>query len=408
MRTRTAAALALLVLAFAGAGAVALWALPAGDGGSLSEVWVSDTARDNEFNHHGVGAADGVVVAPVTALQGQDGLTRRSCSLERLAAADGSVRWWAGVPPDRCFSHALTRPAVADLNGDGALEVVAGTTQNATVAVAASDGRELFRVPTRAYGYAQPTVADVTGDSDPEIVASDISGDVFVATADGAVRWRGNLSTLVYAPPVVSDIDGDGEREVVVAGREETVAFEPDGTVRWRRGVGANDAATATVGGESVVVVAGNDGVVALDGATGDRRWNRSAEGSPAMGALADADGDGTPEAYVSEAGNVLRALDAADGDEEWRTRLATSEGAVTPPAVLADPDGDRSRELVAVTNGGTVAVLDPATGAERAAYERDVAVWTGVTPANLTAAPGDELLVRYGDGRVVALEYGS
>jgi len=405
MRTRTVAALVLLVLALAAAGGAALWTLPGGGDGALSEVWISDTARDNEFNHHGVGAADGVVVAPVTGLQGQDGLTRRSCSLERLDADDGSVRWWVGVRPERCFSHAWTKPTVADLTGDGRPEVVAGTTENATVAYAA-DGRELFRIPTRAYGYPRPTVADVLGDEAPEIVASDISGDVFVADAEGAVRWRGNVSGIVYASPVVADLDGDDGRDVVVAGREETVAYDADGTVLWRRDVGANDAETAAVDGESVVVVAGNDGVVALDGATGERRWNRSADGSPAMGALADGDGDGAPEAYVSEAGNVLRALDAADGSEQWRTRLATSEGAVTPPAVLGDPDGDGSPELIAATNGGTVAVLDPATGAERAAYERDVPVWTGVTPANLTAAPGDELLVRYGDGRVVALEY--
>ncbi|MFC7196811.1 PQQ-binding-like beta-propeller repeat protein [Halosimplex aquaticum] len=176
----------------------------------------------------------------------------------------------------------------------------------------------------------------------------------------------------------------------------------------WRRGVGANDVAAATVGGEVRVVVAGNDGVVALDGPTGAREWNRSAAGSPTIGALADGDGDGTPEAYVGEAGSLLRALDATDGTEEWRARLSTADGSVTPPAVLADLDGDGERSLVAVTNGGRVAVLDPATGGERATYERDVPIWTGVTPANLTAAPGEELLVRYGDGRVVALEYGS
>ncbi|WP_415379305.1 PQQ-binding-like beta-propeller repeat protein [Halosimplex sp. TS25] len=406
MRTRTVAALVLLLVAFAGAGAVAFWTLPGG-GAALTELWVSDTARDNDFNHHGVGAADGVVVAPVTGLQGQDDLTRRSCSLTRLDAADGSVRWWAGVPPARCFSHALTKPAVADLDGDGEPEVVAGTTENATVAFAASDGRELFRIPTRAYGYAQPVVADVVGDARPEIVASDVSGDVVVAAANGTVRWRGNVSSLVYASPVVTDLDGDGAREVVVAGREETVAYDADGSVLWRRGVGANDAAAATVDGEVRIVVAGNDGVVALDGATGARAWHRSAEGSPSMGALADADDDGAPEAYVGEAGSLLRAFDAADGSEEWRTRLATADGSVTPPAVLADLDGDGEPSLVAVTNGGTVSVLDPETGSERATYQRDVPIWTGATPTNLTATPGEELLVRYGDGRVVALEYG-
>jgi len=407
MRVRTVAALVVFLLALTGAGAAALWTLP-GSGGEVTELWVSDTVRENEFNHHGVGAADGVVVAPVTGRRGQTGLTERTCSLNRLDRQDGSVRWWTGVPPTRCFSHALTKPAVADLNGDGKLEVVAGTTENETVVYDATDGRALFRIPMRAYGYAQPTVADLLGDEHPEIVGSDIAGDVFVASADGSVRWRGTVSGLVYASPVVHDLDGDGSREVLVASRDTTVAFDAGGTVQWRRGVGANDVAVATVGDDPTIVVAGNDGIVALDGSTGDVVWNRTASGSPALGALADGDGDGTPEAYVSEAGSTVRAVDASDGDEEWQTRLATANGSVTPPAVLADLDGDGTPSLVAATNGGTVAVLDPETGAERAAYERDLPLWTGVTPANLTAAPGEELLVRYGDGRVVALEYES
>ncbi|MFB6139228.1 MAG: PQQ-binding-like beta-propeller repeat protein [Halosimplex sp.] len=407
MRTRTVAALVALLAAFAGAAAVALWT-PSGGGGTLTEVWVSDTGRPTQFNHHGVGAADGVVVAPVLSRQGTEGLTRHSCALVRLAPANGSVLWRSGVPPERCFIHALTKPAIADLNGDGSPAVVAGTTENATVALAASDGRELFRLPTPTYGYGEPTVADVRGDGRPEIVASDIGGHVVVASGNGTVIWRGTVDGVVYAKPVVADVDGDGRAEVVVAGREQTVAFAPDGTALWRREVGATDAGVATVDGAPRVVVAGNDGVVALDGATGERLWNRSADGTPSMGALADGDGDGTPEAYVSVPGNLLRAFDASDGHEEWQTRLASESGTITPPAVLGDLDGDGAPELVAGTNGGTVAVLDPATGAELAAYERDDPIWTGSTTANLTDDPGEEILVRYGRGRVVALEYDS
>ena len=118
------------------------------------------------------------------------------------------------------------------------------------------------------------------------------------------------------------------------------------------------------------------------------------------------ADGDGVPEAYVSDAGSRLRALDVTDGRVEWATRLSTTSDSAPPGAVLADLTGDGDRSLVAVSEEGTVVVLDPASGAERAAYERDVPVWTAVTPADLTDNPGLEILVRYGDGRVVALAY--
>jgi len=61
---------------------------------------------------------------------------------------------------------------------------------------------------------------------------------------------------------------------------------------------------------------------------------------------------------------------------------------------------------VVRVLNSGTVAVLDPETGAELALYERTVPVWTFPTVHDIDDDGAAEILVRYGDGRVVALEY--
>jgi hypothetical protein len=51
--------------------------------------------------------------------------------------------------------------------------------------------------------------------------------------------------------------------------------------------------------------------------------------------------------------------------------------------------------------------VLDPGTGDVRATYERDASVYTHVTLADLDDDGRDEVYVPYGDGRVVALEFG-
>jgi hypothetical protein len=61
---------------------------------------------------------------------------------------------------------------------------------------------------------------------------------------------------------------------------------------------------------------------------------------------------------------------------------------------------------VVGVLNSGTAAVLDPETGAELALYERTVPVWTFPTVHDVDNDGAAEILVRYGDGRVVALEY--
>lgn len=407
MRPRTAVVFVVVLAALGGGAGVALvWS---DDGGSLSAMWVSDTPRNTTVNHHGVGASAGIVVAPASESSVDADGWRYACALVRLAPDDGTVRWRWAVPRDQCFLHALTKPAVADLNGDGTQEVVVGTTERALVVLDGATGDERFRIPTSSYSYGQPTVADLTGDAAPEVVASDIAGNLTVATANGTVLWRGNVSGAVWDSPVVADVDGDDTGEVVVGSNDEVVVFERDGTVRWRRAVTGRDVEVARVDGTPVVLAAGagDVNVRALDGDTGEQLWG-VAESQARLTTVADGDGDDIPEAYVSSPGGVVVALDATDGSEQWRTRLETTEGLTTPAPVLTDLDGTGRSELVVATEAGTVAVLDPVDGEELAAHERDVPVWTSVTPAELTGDATPELLVRYGDGRVVALSYSS
>ena len=414
MRLRTGAALVLLLGALAGAVVVGLGSPAAG--GSLTEVWVSDTPRENRANHHAVGAgpeAD-VLVAPVAEIPRDDvSVTDSSCVLARLAPGDGAVQWRAGVPAANCTSHALTEPAIADLDGDGDLEVAAATTEDALVVREAGEGREEWRVGLSTFGYGRPTVGNLTPAPGPEVVASDIDGGVVVVTGEGREVWRVDLASLpvdrttVWDRPVVRDIDADGDPEVllgtwggpVVLGAGGDLEWHADGAAAHTTAVQADDDAALEV------VTAGTDGLRAYDGATGDLEWERELRGSRVRVA-ADVDGDGTVAAFVGRTDGTALAVDAATGETLWTTTLGTGQTAAVAP-VLGDVDGDGSGELLTATGGGTVAVLAPEDGAELAAYERSVPVWTTPTPADLDDDGADEVLVRYGDGRVVALAYG-
>jgi outer membrane protein assembly factor BamB len=414
MRLRTAVALVVLLGALAGAVVVGLGSPAAG--GSLAEVWVSDTPRENRANHHavGVGPDAEVVVAPVAEIP-RDGveLTNSSCVLARLAPGDGAVRWRAGLPAANCTSHALTEPAIADLDGDGDLEVAAATTADALVVRGVSDGREEWRVDLSTFGYGRPTVGNLTPAPGPEVVASDIGGGVVAATGEGRELWRVDLETLppeqptVWERPVVRDLDGDGAPEVLLGTRGGPVVLGADGDLEWYAEGTAVHTATVRTDDDAVeVVTAGTDGLRAYDGATGDLEWERDLPGSRVRVA-ADVDGDGSAAVFVGRTDGTVLAVDAATGETRWTTTVATGDGTGAVPPVLGDVDGDGTDELVAATNDGTVAVLAPGDGAELAAYERSVPVWTFPTPADIDGDGDEEVLVRYGDGRVVALAYG-
>ena len=415
MRFRTGFVLVGVLVLFAG---VAVFALgSSASAGALEERWVSDTARDNRVNHHAVGTGpDGnVIVAPVAEVPHSDvPITNTSCSLVRLGPENGSTVWRNGVPAEDCFTHALTEPAVEDLDGDGTMEVAASTTEDALIVLDARTGREEFRVPLVSYGYGRPTVTDFKPAPGKELVTSDIRGNVVVASANGTTLWRTSLNETfggrasVYEAPIIDDVDADGAPEVVVGTGAGTVVLSATGSVEWTSERGASYVTTGQADGDSAreIVAAKENSVRAIDGASRERQWRLTLAENARLGTMADADGDGTPQLFLGLSNGTVMATNAETGATEWTTTVSTGDTPVLSSPVLANVDSDARPEVIVVSRTGTVAVLDASTGSELAAYERSVPVWTFPTPVDLDGDGSEEILVRYGDGRVVALSY--
>jgi hypothetical protein len=124
-------------------------------------------------------------------------------------------------------------PVVGDMDDDGDLEIVAlGTdSQNPATSMAYifhHDGRELGKWPTNATSTSPPALADVDGDGSLEVLVSltrsGVPGEIQVWNRRG-VSLQGwpqpapapqNMPTLLFHTPIVADIDGDARSEVIV------------------------------------------------------------------------------------------------------------------------------------------------------------------------------------------------
>jgi len=137
-----------------------------------------------------------------------------------FAPAPGSpVAAFAGV---KAHNHGL---AVADVNGDGTLDITLGHQETGQVAVLLGDGKGRFAPgpgsPLRlGRGFYPHALADVDGDGRIDLVAPDLLGSaIVVALGDG----RGGFSLAPGSPIAVearpfyvllADLNGDGRNDV--------------------------------------------------------------------------------------------------------------------------------------------------------------------------------------------------
>jgi outer membrane protein assembly factor BamB len=195
-------------------------------------------------------------------------------------------------------------------------------------------------------------------------------GSVWAATETGVVTridaatgrqlWRVDLGMRL-----TSGVGTDG-KTAVVAGRDGSlIALDADGQRLWAAPVGAEIVNPPAVAAGLVLVRTSDNRVLALQDATGKRRWNFQRQNPPLV--LRQAGGITVVDdfAFVGMPGGRIVALTLASGAPRWDAPFALPRGTtdlerisdvVGPPQVIG-------REVCAVSYQGRVGCIDGVTG---------------------------------------------
>lgn len=258
----------------------------------------------------------------------------------------------------QAFTTMDATPIVADLAGNGQLDVVVATEETGIFAVR-PDGSTLWARPLPS-GHATPGVRDLDGDGKPEVVLANDAGNVYALNgATGATKWTFNAAAYVWpasipAAPTLSDINGDGHPDVIFGARDahDATNFANDhmmlfaldswGRLLWK--AQPSWAAPLTHTRPIVVSVNGAKGVVMGD-------WNTI----------------GHKPGNFETVGPGHVALFDSIGREKWHRDL--NAGVSDLDLVVADVVGDGTQQVVAAgrQNGSPgLWLFDLATGATK------------------------------------------
>lgn len=222
--------------------------------------------------------------------------------------------------PDRTYSAAL-----ADLDGDGDLDIVVSNDKPDRKLVYLNDGKGNFHV-SGTFGEAEwntryVTVADLNGDKRPDLIVANRSSNPaaprpsFVCLNDGSGGFPlcAPLATRSATIIVAADLDGDGKIDLFVPHRDggQNLIFWNDGTGTFREppapvGPAVSQIRAATAGdinGDGIVdLVVGDEknGMFIYAGA-GKRTFDApvafgGTAGAPYSVAIADMNRDGKPD----------------------------------------------------------------------------------------------------------------
>ncbi|MCG3172767.1 MAG: hypothetical protein GMKNLPBB_00922 [Myxococcota bacterium] len=311
----------------------------------------------------------------------------------RAIRGDNGKMIWSATDPALQFLYA-THPAVADLDGDGHVEIIGvkftklpgkkctqpplsafpgdmcGQFSRGTLLALTHEGKLKWESDAfagndnDAENMSAVAVADLDADGFPEVVYSN-----HVYDYKGRLKWvgqrgRGNDSHGSFVS--IADLDGDGFLEVV-AGQ---TAYKHDGTVLWHQTrVGDGYTAIADFDKDGVPEVI-NHGLptgklTMMDGKTGNVRWQVDHGGNGCClvsPTIADYNGDGFPEIAIpggsdppagggtGAAGqNYINMFDR-NGKKIWRYPITETTGAAVPAAF--DFEGDGAYEIIYADEG--------------------------------------------------------
>ena len=290
----------------------------------------------------------------------------------RCFDSQGNLLWAKNTGTDESRSS----PVIADINQDGQLEIVGGTTSGWNVEAMDRFGNFIWTFPwppqpgAPFLWHSSPAVADI----DPSIsglevvIGNNAYGNVWAFDGDNSdgindgitatdwwiyggtegihwdVLWVFQTGGSVVSSPVLGDIDNDGQIEIVIGSMDGKVYVLNGitGALEWSYQTGggvASSAAIANLDGDPYleVVIGSSDGKIYClqwNGVGGSVEWFFPTAGgvysSPAIG---DIDGDGQYDVVIGSDDGKIYALNS-DGSLNWSY---STGGAVRSSAALAN-----------------------------------------------------------------------
>ena len=272
---------------------------------------------------------------------------------------------------------------LADVNGDGNLDLVAGSFADGTLAVLFGQGSGKFDAPVSypapginsALGLQPYALGDLNGDGKPEIVAINPGGGfIQVFVNDGGGKFHPPLSVELGNTPaaiVSADLDGDGNQDLVEAnsvdGKLEVLLGNGDGTFKVVQSaiVGSHPQALKLAdvnrdGKLDIIVANYGDNTVGILLGNGDGTF-QAMRAYPAGAnlvslAVADMDQDGELDVVVGNAVINQVGILHGNGDGTFKAPVFYPGGTIINAIAVGDVNHDGFPDVVAV--GSSVAVL--------------------------------------------------
>ncbi|MBI4436660.1 MAG: S8 family serine peptidase, partial [Candidatus Omnitrophica bacterium] len=135
--------------------------------------------------------------------------------------------------PFKSYGQVRSSSAVADLEGDGTLEVLIGSDDGKLYCLNA-DGGERWSYPTGGAVESSPAIADLDGNGTLEILFGSKDYGFYCLNADGSLRWSYLTGSQITSSPAIADLDGNGTLEILFGSYDNKLyCLNADGSLRW-------------------------------------------------------------------------------------------------------------------------------------------------------------------------------
>ena len=276
------------------------------------------------------------------------------------------------------------------------------------IAFKGSDGSQAWKFSIRAYSkqkhffsfrnavFGTPALADVDGDGKLEVGFGGFDRNVYLLNGDGSVRWYYQAADTVFSSPAFADIDGDGKKEMIIGTDiSQNTRINPPtpngGYLYALRTMNAKGAQFYFRDPRLVIWKAEFDQVIQSSPVVAELvSGNTGAEVVVGTGCF-------FPQGGGAKRGKWVKVLSAKTG-QVLRTLNTT---ACSPSSqAVADLDGDGRNEVVATVNGTASAGGDGTSKVIAWRPDDDTVIWQGIPTV---AGARDSLGGDFGKNPVVA-----